>query len=166
MSASAHLSEVVMQKRFLVAPVLLSIVLTTAATTFTDAAVVSYNPATQSLSVEPGASTYFNQSITSPSGSYFWVSLMVVGTGATPIPASWVSVSPTSMGYFGIMTNTWRVTIAPPSETVAGVYTAAIKGKPSDSNFGEGSGTEVTLTVGTPVPAMPTSWGRIKAMYR
>lgn len=155
-----------MHKRVFVAPVLLAIVLSGAEATFTHAGEMSYTPGAQPLSVEPGASTYFDQSVTSPPGGLFAVSLLVVGTGSDPIPAAWVFVSPTSLSYLGIMTKSWRVTIAPPAQTAAGVYTAAIKAKPSNSSFGEGLGTEVALTVGTPVAATSTSWGRIKALYR
>ena len=155
-----------MQSHTLIAPALLTILLAAAVTTPTGASEMTYAPVTQALSVQAGASVDFNQSVTSPASSYFTVSLMVVGTGATPIPASWVSVGPTSLNYWGIMTKTWLVMIAPPTGTLAGVYTAAVKAKPSDGNFGEGAGTAVSLTVDNPVPAKPTTWGRLKKLYR
>jgi hypothetical protein len=136
------------------------------ASTSAQAAEMLYNPVIQSLSVEPGAITSFVQGVTSPSGSSFSVSLTVVGAGANPIPASWVSVSPTSLIFLGIMTKFWNVTIAPPPGTPDGVYTAAIKAKPSDGSFGEGSGTAVTLRVGALVPTKAKSWGSLKVHYR
>ena len=133
----------------------------TAQTTFTDSTTLTYAPATQSVSADAGGVVgAFTQTVTAPGGSgNFTTTLLVEGTGANPIPASWVTANPAQVQFlavFGNAVHPWILTFTVPSGTATGVYTADIKALASSSAVLSGTGTAVSLTVntsdGVPVP--------------
>jgi hypothetical protein len=135
----------------------------TAQTTFTDSGNFDYSPSSQTLSATVGGSAVsFTQSVTAPKNNgSFTASLQVAGTGANPIPTSWVSSSPASLSFVTTSsagdTKTWDVSFTVPSGTATGAYTAQIKANASIGGVGVGPGTAVTLNVtGCSAPTITT----------
>ena len=139
-----------------------------AQTKFLDSGSLSYSPSTtQNLSANAGGpSVSFSQSVTAPANNgAFSASLQVAATGTNPIPANWVSTSPTSSLSFSTGgsghppsggsddTKSWTVSFAVPPGTAAGTYTASIKANPSIGGIGVGPGSPVSLTVSVPCTA-------------
>ena len=122
-----------------------------AKTRFTDAAALSYSPASVSPSATAGGSASFIQTVTTASGSgTFTASPVFNGTGGNKIPDSWVSTSPTSLSFntaAGADSESWTVFLSPPCGTPAATYTGTIKANPSIGGVGQGTGTDISLTV-------------------
>ncbi|HEY3091867.1 MAG TPA: S8 family serine peptidase, partial [Vicinamibacterales bacterium] len=126
----------------------------------------SYSPTATSLTIAAGGNSNFAQDVTAPKNNgTFTAHLTVSGTGGNPIPASWVSFSPTSSAPQTFVTggsggssatNTWTVTVAVPAATAAGTYTGSLT-PVVDSGSGPGNGTPETLTVSVPAAPVITS---------
>src|SRR5438552_4332429 len=128
---------------------------------FTDAGNFTYSPSTQSLTIAAGSNASFNQSITDPKNNdALTASPVVTGTGGNPLPASWVSTTPSSLSFSASssdQTSSWAVKVAVPAN-VAGIYTGNIKASatvvpPGTKTPGQGQGTDMTITV----PAGPAT---------
>jgi len=139
-----------------------------AQTTFTDAGVFNYSPSpptTTSRTIPAGSADSFVQQVTGPGNNgNFTASVIVTATGVNPLPASWVSTSPTALSFVtgsGASstsdTESWTVFITVPSGASAGVYTASIKAAASITGIGQGNGSPVSITVtATTLPTTTT----------
>jgi hypothetical protein len=113
-----------------------------AQTTFMDAGNFAYSPLSESLTIAPGGSSSFAQSVTDPKNNdALTASPVVTGTGpvATRLPASWVSTSPTSLSFTNSssdQTKSWNVTVTVPSGTTPATYTGTIGDLPPSSAHG------------------------------
>src|SRR5438132_1440156 len=128
---------------------------------FTDAGNFTYSPSTQSLTIAAGSNASFNQSITDPKNNdALTASPVVTGTGGNPLPASWVSTTPSSLSFSASSsdhTSSWAVKVAVPAN-VPGIYAGNIKASatvvpPGTKTPGQGQGTDMTITV----PAGPAT---------
>jgi len=122
---------------------------------FTDAGSFTYSPSTQSLTIAAGSNATFSQGITDPKNNgALTASPVVTGTGGNPLPASWVTTSPTSLSFpasSSDQTQSWMVKVTVPAN-VAGTYTGNIKASASGSgatpNPGQGTGMTITVPAG------------------
>src|SRR5947208_1276318 len=128
---------------------------------FTDAGNFSYSPSTQSLTIPAGSNASFSQSVTDPKNNdALTASPVVTGTGGNPLPALWLSTTPSSLSFSASssdQTQSWSVKVTVPAN-VAGIYTGNIKASatvvpPGTKTPGQGQGTDMTITV----PAGPAT---------
>src|SRR5437667_341055 len=128
---------------------------------FTDAGNFTYSPSTQSLTIAAGSNASFNQSVTDPKNNdTLTASPVVTGTGGNPLPALWLSTTPSSLSFSASssdQTQSWSVKVTVPAN-VAGIYTGNIKASatvvpPGTKTPGQGQGTDMTITV----PAGPAT---------
>ncbi|MDQ3745106.1 MAG: hypothetical protein M3444_12050 [Acidobacteriota bacterium] len=147
----------------------------TASTKFTDGGNMTYNQAGFSATVFSGPSSStsasFTQNITAPAGNgNFRADALVTPTGVSQLPASWVTVTPSSRNFNTGNTNnahtdsnSWNVNITPPANTPAGVYTATIFAVPNTASVQKGLGTAIQLTVSTDSAPPTTSLSAVDA---
>jgi hypothetical protein len=131
----------------------------TASATFTDGGSMSYSPNNQILNIQSNTtpqSASFSQTVIAPNGNgTFTAPLQVTGTGATPLPAGWVTASPNPLSYSTGSGNpnansfpqTRTVTVTVPALTPAGTYTGQIRVNPNVSGLGVGPGTNLSVVV-------------------
>jgi hypothetical protein len=134
--------------------------------TFTDAGQFSYasNPSPASFSNPFGSGASFTESVTAPKNNgTFSATLVMTGTGANPIPASWMTLGNPATQTF-VTTGSagdskdWTVKIKAPNGTADGTYTGKITASvTSGTGPNTGSGTDVTVTIDTTAPAAPST---------
>ncbi len=131
-----------------------------AQTTFTDGGQLSYSPLTASLTIASGSSGSFTQAVTAPKNNVaFTATVAVTPTPTLPaISASWISTSPSPLSFVATtnsdpdQTKSWSVTVAVPTGTAAGTYTANVFATPSAGpNDGNNKPTVLTVTVTAPI---------------
>jgi large repetitive protein len=138
--------------------------------TFTDAGNFTYasNPSPASFTNPPGNIAPFTESVTAPKNNgTFSATVVMTGTGATPIPAGWMTLNTGAQSFVTggpggtDVTKNWTVTITVPPLTPDGTYTGNIKASvtstPPPSGPNPGSGTDVTITIDKTPPAPPST---------
>jgi hypothetical protein len=146
----------------------------TASAKFTDGGSMSYSLAGFNATVFSGpsgsTSASFTQNVTAPAGNgSFRADAQVTPTGVTQLPATWVTVTPSFRNFNTgnsnnghTDSNSWNVTITPPANTAAGVYTATLFAVPNNT-VQKGLGTAIQLTVSADNSPPSTSLSAVDA---
>jgi hypothetical protein len=131
-----------------------------AETQFTDGPNWSYssvpNPATFNVTTD-GSSHSVNATVNviapdtgggKPSASNVITVTQMLSPGATPIPNSWLSITPSTLTFnTSPQTKSWNVNVTVPPYSAAGSYSTQLKANPPPGKGGSGSGITITVNV-------------------
>jgi hypothetical protein len=134
---------------------------------FTDAGNFTYvsNPSPATFSNPPGNIASFTESVTAPKNNgTFSATLVLNGTGGTPMPSSWMSLNTGAQQFVtggsggNPDTKSWTVTITVAPATPDGTYTGKVTASvTSGTGPNTGAGTDVTITIDNTPPAAPSA---------